>query len=100
MKITYRESGGFAGLSRGVEIDTSTLPAADARRVEALVARAGLKQQARAGPAGARDLAGYQITIESDAGRVAVSFDDMTVPEDADDLLAYLQERAGPLPPE
>jgi hypothetical protein len=97
MKITYRESGGFTGLSRGVEIDTSTLPAAEARSVEALVARAGLKDQARSGPAGARDLAGYQITIESDAGQVVVSFDDATVPAEADDLLAYLQERAAPL---
>jgi hypothetical protein len=100
MKISYRESGGFTGLSRGVEIDTATLPAADARRVEALVARAGLKGQARTGPAEARDVAGYQITIESEAGRVAVSFDDMSVPAEADDLLAFLQERAGPVPPQ
>lgn len=98
MRITYREAGGFAGLARGVEIDTAALPAAEARRVEDLVARAGLATGTRRGPEEARDLIGYEIAIETEAGRTVLSFDDATVPAEAEALLDYLQQRARPLP--
>lgn len=98
MRITYREAGGFAGLARGVEIDTATLPPAEARRVEALVARAGLTTQARQGPPEARDLLTYEIVVETEAGRTVTTFDDATLPEEAEPLLEYLQQRARPLP--
>jgi len=98
MRIRYREAGGFAGLARGVEIDTAALPPAEARRIEGLVARAGLTSGERRGPEGARDLVGYEIAIETEAGRTVVSFDDATVPAEAEALLEYLQQRARPLP--
>jgi len=98
MKIRYREAGGFAGLSRGVDIDTASLPDAEARRVTRLVQQAALTETRRGAPAGARDLMGYEIVIERESGRTVARFDDSTVPETADELLEYLQERARPIP--
>jgi hypothetical protein len=98
MRISYREAGGVAGLARGVEIDTARLPPAEARRVEALVAQAGLTTEARRGPQDARDLLGYEIVIETEAGRTVAAFDDATLPAEAEPLLEYLQQRARPLP--
>jgi len=36
--------------------------------------------------------------VETEAGRTVVSFDDATVPAEAEALLEYLQQRARPLP--
>lgn len=53
----------------------------------------------RRGPADARDLRGYEIVIQLEASRTVVRFDDATVPITADELLAYLQGQARPIPP-
>jgi hypothetical protein len=100
MKIRYRESGGFAGISRGVDIDTETLPADEAHRVLALIEEAAPQDLQREGPPGARDLQRYEIIVERDDGRTVLRFDDATIPETVDALLAWLQDRARPLPPE
>ena len=98
MKVRYRESGGFAGLSRGCEVDSASLPGEDARRLAALVEQAAPDDVAAPSPPEARDLLGYEIVIESEARRTVLRFDDATIPERADPLLAWLQERARPLP--
>jgi hypothetical protein len=98
MKVSYREAGGVAGLSRGVEVDLESLPPAEARRLRKLVERAGLQRGSTRGPSGARDLVGYEIVIEDDDGRRVFRFDDATVPESATELLADLQGRAKPIP--
>lgn len=98
MKIRFREAGGVAGLSRGCDIDTASLPVDEAREVVELVERAALKETHREGPEGARDLTGYEIVIEDEQSEVIVRFDDATVPASADGLLAYLQGRARPIP--
>jgi hypothetical protein len=100
MKIRYREAGGFAGISRGVDIDTATLPADEAHRIVALVEEAALQGLQREGPPEARDLQGYEIVVEREDGRTVLRFDDATIPEAVDALLAWLQDRARPLPPE
>jgi hypothetical protein len=93
MKIRYREAGGFAGISRGVDVDTAILPDDEARHVVALVEAAGLKSGEQEGPPEARDLLGYRIVVEHDEERIVVSFDDATIPEAVDELLAWLEER-------
>jgi hypothetical protein len=98
MKIRYREAGGFAGISRGVDIDTATLPEDEARRIVALVEDAALVSLEREGPPEARDLQGYEIVVEHGGSRTVVRFDDATIPEAVDALLVWLQDRARPLP--
>ncbi|HEY6546793.1 MAG TPA: protealysin inhibitor emfourin [Vicinamibacteria bacterium] len=98
MKISYRETGGFAGLSRGVELDLESLPPAEARKLQKLVEAACLESGTARGPTGARDLVGYEIVIEKDGVRSVVRFDDASVPESATELLEALQSRARPIP--
>jgi hypothetical protein len=98
MKIRYREAGGLTGLSRGCDIDTTSLPEDEALEIVGLVERAALKETRSEGPDGARDLVGYEIVIEHEQRRFVVRFDDATVPASADELLAYLQGRTRPLP--
>ncbi|MCG6922346.1 MAG: hypothetical protein PVJ73_04850 [Acidobacteriota bacterium] len=100
MRIRYREAGGFAGISRGVDIDTATLPEDEAHDVGALVEAATPRGLQREGPPEARDLRGYEIVIEHDDGRTVLRFDDATIPAAVESLLAYLQDRARPRPPE
>lgn len=98
MKIRYRESGGFVGLGRGADIDTAGLPEDEAQKVETLVENAGLAAMAASTPHEARDLRGYEIAIEVETRKIVVRFDDSCVPSAADELLAYLQGRARPVP--
>lgn len=96
MKLTFRQSGGFAGLSLGCEIDDAELPPAEAARLRRLVKRGRLADVAA--PAGARDLTTYEITIETPAGVRRATFHDLAVPERVQPLLDFLQRRAGPRP--
>jgi hypothetical protein len=98
MKIRYREAGGFAGLFRGVDIDTGDLPEEEAQRIDVLVDRAELGKVRVRGPVVARDLMGYEIEIEDEKGRTSLRFDDASIPPTAEELLAYLQARARPIP--
>jgi hypothetical protein len=98
MKIRYREAGGFAGISRGCEVDTSTLPEDEAQHVIALVDGARLKSGQHEGPPAARDLRGYEIAVESEEERIVIRFDDATIPKSVETLLAWLQDRARPIP--
>ena len=100
MKIRYREAGGFAGISRGVDIDTETLPADEAQRVVRLVEEAALQDVQGEGPPEARDLRIYEILVEREDGRTLLRFDDATIPAAVESLLVYLQDRARPRPPE
>jgi hypothetical protein len=62
MKISIERSGGFAGIARRTEVDTSLLAPEEARRIEGLVRAA-----ARARPSGAPNVADafeYRIAID------------------------------------
>jgi hypothetical protein len=99
MKVRFRQTGGFAGLIRGVELDTSTMPAHEAKALEACVVASRLRAGASKGPAQARDLFHYQITVDTGDQVIHAAFDDATVPHSAGPLLEFLRTRAGPLSP-
>lgn len=87
MKIAYKQSGGFGGLMRSAELDTSTLSKSEAQKVEkwaqAVLAAAGGKSPK------ARDAKIHSFTIDGEQ-RV---FDDTTLTEEAEKLGAYLLKR-------
>ena len=99
MKVTFRQSGGFAGLVRGCDLDTDDLPAAEAAQLEGLVERSRLRAGKAAPHPTARDLIAYEIKVETADGEVAAAFDDASVPAGAEELVRYLQKQAGPQPP-
>jgi hypothetical protein len=98
MRIRYRESGGYAGLLRGAEVEAEDLPPDAAAALDALVERGG---EPRPEPArAARDQMAYEISVATEGGPVNLRFDDADLPEEALPLLDYLRERAGPRSPE
>jgi len=99
LKISFRQIGGFAGLSLGCELDTTSMTRADAAALTRLVRDSKLPESpAREANAAARDLATYEITVEDESGTVTTSFDDMSVPARAQPLMDFLRSRARPRP--
>jgi hypothetical protein len=96
MKVAFRQTGGFGGLSLAADLDTARLSAAEARELERLVAQSDLRALSAKGPASARDLTTYEITVESADGVVRATFDDMTVPAQLEPLLEHLRAQARP----
>ena len=95
LKITFRESGGFAGLVRGCELDSSSLPPAAAAALDALLAGAQAPSRASRG---ARDLVTYEITVGAGKGARTVALGETNVPEAVRPLIAHLCSRSGPRP--
>jgi hypothetical protein len=84
MKITLRRSGGFAGPlnARTRDLETSELPPARARRIEAFLASVtdagGSGRGGKARPAA--DRLRYEVEIESEEGTRRLRFDESAVP--------------------
>lgn len=98
MKITYRESGGFAGLVKGTEIDTDSLDPTEAQGVALLVEQSGIEGDKKTVSSESRDLLQYDISIEGDTGRERLVLDSANVTEQVKPLLKYLKQRAQPRP--
>ena len=98
MKVTFKQSGGFAGLARGCECDTNLLPPDEASILQSLVDKCELSRGERRQAEHARDAFSYEIIIDTGGSILQLLFDDMTIPEDAEPLLKYLQRQAKPRP--
>jgi emfourin len=98
MKIRFRQTGGFGGLVLGCDLDTSTLPPAEAQDLTRLIKQANL-EKIRAKPSQkARDLQNYEIAVESNEITAKASFDDMSVDPNLEPLLEFLRRRARAIP--
>ena len=90
MRIEFRRSGGFAGLSVQLALESAELPAAEREALEALIARARFfelpPRTARARP----DAFQYDLTIENAGRRHAVCVHDPVEPEALRPLLERL----------
>lgn len=94
MRITFTQSGGFAGLMKHCRVDTAALEREERAQVEALVVAAGWTESWQRFSEG-RDRFQYEITIERET-TVHVVCDDSCVPPEARPLVAYLKEHATP----
>ncbi len=99
MKISFQQSGGFAGLIRGCTVDTDSLPAGEAEALKSLVERSGAGALHDAHDSAARDLGQYEIEIDAGPQRCRLCFDELNVPETVTPLLDFLKARARPMPP-
>jgi len=94
-KIRFRQSGGFAGLVRGCDVEFNELDVAF---------RTALERHAGSGPtpvapSKARDQIVYEIEMETDAGVRRLEFDEATVPNDLAPLVQALAGRSKPMQP-
>lgn len=97
VKLTFRQTGGFVGIDRGVALETTSLPNGLRTAAESL-----LKSDApiaTSSPA-ARDQMQYYVQIEGDDDRRELRFDDETMPEKLSDLVNHLRSQSRPLPPQ
>ena len=99
LRIRYVQSGGFAGLMRGCTIDAAGLAPAAATVMKRLVKAATLAKLKTARTQGVADLLLHDFAIETDAGTLQLSFDDLTLPKPLKPLASFLAGRSKPLPP-
>jgi len=100
MKITFLQSGGFAGLLRGVRLDAATLGLPERSELERLVADCGLERSAERSAGPGRDRQRYDLAIESRGRVVRLSCDEASLPDEARPLVAFLKSRATPQGPD
>ena len=98
MKIKFRQSGGYAGLRMGCDLDTDLLSTAESTKLASLVKASGISQLKSTHSKNTADVISYQITIETNDGTHQITFDDLTLPESVIPLLDYLQNQAQVLP--
>lgn len=95
MKLRFDQTGGYAGLVKGCEIDTSTLPPENAREIEQLVKASALSSGEFLSQS-SRDLYQYELTIEDETSTTSVVLDDQSIPASAKPLIGYLKKCAKP----
>jgi|SRR3954447_2481215 hypothetical protein len=98
MKVSFRQSGGFAGLVRGIDLDSSKMDAAQGQQLEKLATASGIQGNTLVRTQAARDQFQYEITIDQNGQISKLSFDDHTVPAAVQPLLSYLKPQARPMP--
>jgi hypothetical protein len=98
MKIRFRQTGGFGGLVLGCDLDTSTLPPAEAQELTRLIKQTNLEKIQTRRSEKARDLQNYEIAVEGDGITAKASFDDMSVDASVEPLLDFLRQRARAVP--
>ena len=99
VKVEMRRSGGFAGRTTQVRLDTADMPPAQAARLIQLVATVDLSRLAGAhatpATAGAgADLMRYDLVIENGADRWAGTVSDPSIPNELRPLLQFLTAAA------
>ena len=94
MKIQFRQSGGFAGLIRGCDLDTKTLNKSEAEHIERLASAA---KSPAATPTGA-DLTSYEIEITDGGRKKKLTLDDMSLTAETAPLVELLAQHAKPIP--
>ena len=99
LKVTFEQSGGFAGLVKGCVLDADALPADESAELRRLVASSGLDVSTEDLSRGARDRRQLAITIDRGGERVEIVCDDGCTPEGARPLVAFLAARARPQRP-
>jgi hypothetical protein len=97
VRVQFTQSGGIVGAIRQCTLDTSSMDAGEASKLEALVKNADLfsmpgQQRSLTG----RDLEDYEISIDEGHGGVTVVRDQSTLKSEAKALVAYLKKCAKP----
>lgn len=94
MKVNYQRTGGFAPIPVACTIDTDTCAAEEAQELMRLVTVSNvMTADSRTNPA-ARDVRLHKLNIDDNGNTKQVSWDDISIPEEARALVQFLQTRA------
>lgn len=95
MKLTFRQTGGFAALEKGIETDEHQLPALLQKAFAHLLSMPWANAK---GDSSSTDLIKYEITVHDGKKQQCWSFDDMNLPPELADLIEYLTAHSKPVP--
>ena len=97
MIIRLERTGGFAGMTRTIEVDSRSLPEDQANAVRQLVGNANFfalpENLSPAPPVGA-DRFNYRITIQSDSESHTVELTEADTPESLEQLIGWLEDHS------
>jgi hypothetical protein len=96
MIVQFMQSGGFAGLLKGCDVDTTDLPPEQANELRELVEASKISASGEFVSDSSRDLHQYEITIEDETSKISAIFDDQTLPPSAKPLVGYLKKCSQP----
>lgn len=99
MKVKFVQSGGFTGLTRAMEIDSSSLPEAEAKSLAGLQELHQTGQLADTPPRSTPDAQSYQLELTDPERTLRLQFNDSTVPDAARPLFQFLRRTARPVDP-
>lgn len=94
MIIRFEQSGGFAPVVRGCELDTASLSADDAAELVRLVKASGVLAMTSPKQSMGRDIYSYHLTLKTDQGTHVIVFDQLNLPTGAKPLVEFLKRRA------
>ncbi len=94
MKVSFRQSGGFAPIFTGVQFDTSENPGPEATELENLINKSGILNMSDARVKGARDVYYYTFDIETPKGKHSLTLDQLSIPPAVQPLLDFLKARS------
>lgn len=94
-RLWFRQSGGFAGLVRGCEVAADDLDAADRRLLEHYL-RTTPDHPVSSGPT-VHDGVVFELKVECDDQTRQLAFSELSLPEELESLVAWLQQRSRPI---
>lgn len=94
MIIRFEQSGGFAPVMRGCELDTASLSPEDAAELTRLVKASGVLAMTSPKQSHGRDIYSYHLTIKTEQGTHTIVFDQLNLPAGAKPLVEFLKRRA------
>lgn len=98
MRVSFRQSGGYAGLVRGCDLATAAMPSEEADRLSSLVKRCLEGEVPTKKEGEARDEISYEIVIEEEGLPRRLAFSERGVPPSTRPLLEFLIDRSAPQP--
>lgn len=93
MKIIFRQSGGYIGISRSCTINSSELPGKLTKKIKTLTGRSSMLAGKPYTDPMARDMASYEITVIISKKTYILYFNDLTLPDEVSELITYLQNK-------
>ncbi len=93
MKIVFRQSGGYIGISRSCIINSRDLPGKLSGKIEELIARKNISGIIPEAAPTARDMTNYEMTVFIKKKTYTLQFSDLTLPDEIAELITYLQKR-------
>lgn len=96
MRITFERTGGFAGITRKTTVDTTTLPAKEAKELPLLVEVADLFQLPAQipSPNPQSDRFQYRLTVEDNGKQHTVTVSEAALPGTLRPLIEWLNNAA------